>query len=242
MRRSSSRENPSRPRGVGRADQAVLINRRCPRESFVRFFGPPRGFSAGRARGAWCGLGADGRGPRYSVGNAGRAGVGERNGARSSLNRSRHRAVISAAQMSSLPTWKRRSPTDWRPVRSGAMLLLIKACRKQWSWPRLISSPCFFLAQFVNFFAWSKVGVILAVNGAACLKALPLGPLPLSPGPVPLLVGLVLLTALTDIFRGSTSAKRAILAPVFVPMFMRPGQSPEPPRPLTASVMAGRTS
>jgi len=78
----------------------------------------------------------------------------------------------------------------------------------------------FFIAQFVNLFAWSNVGVILAVQGATLLKALQLGP-------VPLLVGLVLLTAATDIFLGSASAKWAILAPVFVPMFMLLGYSPE---------------
>ncbi len=78
----------------------------------------------------------------------------------------------------------------------------------------------FFIAQFVNFFAWSNVGVILAVKGAAALKALELGP-------VPLLIGLVVLTASTDIFLGSASAKWAILAPVFIPMFMLLGYTPE---------------
>ena len=78
----------------------------------------------------------------------------------------------------------------------------------------------FFIAQFVNLFAWSNVGVILAVKGAAVLKSLQLGP-------VTLIVGLILLTAATDIFLGSASAKWAILAPVFVPMFMLLGYSPE---------------
>lgn len=78
----------------------------------------------------------------------------------------------------------------------------------------------FFIAQFVNLFAWSNVGVIVAVKGAAVLKALELGP-------VPLMVGLVLLTAATDLFLGSASAKWAILAPVFVPMFMLLGYTPE---------------
>jgi len=78
----------------------------------------------------------------------------------------------------------------------------------------------FFIAQFVNLFAWSNVGVIVAVKGAAVLKSLQLGP-------VPLMVGLVLLTAATDIFLGSASAKWAILAPVFVPMFMLLGYTPE---------------
>ena len=78
----------------------------------------------------------------------------------------------------------------------------------------------FFIAQFVNLFGWSNVGVILAVKGAAVLKAMNLGP-------VTLLIGLIVLTAATDIFLGSASAKWAILAPVFVPMFMLLGYSPE---------------
>lgn len=78
----------------------------------------------------------------------------------------------------------------------------------------------FFIAQFVAFFAWSNVGVLLAVKGAALLKSLALGPMPL-------MVGLVVLTASTDIFLGSASAKWAILAPIFVPMFMLLGYTPE---------------
>ncbi|MFM9031016.1 MAG: AbgT family transporter [Opitutaceae bacterium] len=78
----------------------------------------------------------------------------------------------------------------------------------------------FFIAQFVNLFGWSNVGVILAVKGAAVLQSLQLGP-------ITLIVGLILLTAATDIFLGSASAKWAILAPVFVPMFMLLGYSPE---------------
>ena len=78
----------------------------------------------------------------------------------------------------------------------------------------------FFIAQFVNFYNWSNLGVLFAIKGAAALKALALGP-------VPLLVGLILLTATVDLFLGSAAAKWAILAPVFVPMFMLLGYSPE---------------
>lgn len=78
----------------------------------------------------------------------------------------------------------------------------------------------FFIAQFVNLFNWANLGVILAVNGAALLKYLGLGPLPL-------LVGLILLTAFINLFLGSASAKWAIFAPIFVPMFMLLGYTPE---------------
>ncbi|MBM3843521.1 MAG: hypothetical protein FJ397_09720, partial [Verrucomicrobia bacterium] len=51
--------------------------------------------------------------------------------------------------------------------------------------------------------------------------------LSLNLGPIQLIVGLLLLTSATDLFLGSASAKWAILAPVFVPMFMLLGYSPE---------------
>jgi aminobenzoyl-glutamate transport protein len=78
----------------------------------------------------------------------------------------------------------------------------------------------FFIAQFVNLFAWSNLGVILAVQGAMLLRALQLGP-------IPLLVGLVVITALIDLLLGSSSAKWAMLGPVLVPMFMLLAYSPE---------------
>lgn len=78
----------------------------------------------------------------------------------------------------------------------------------------------FFIAQFVNIFNWSNLGVILAVSGAAFLRALELGPMPL-------LIALVAMTGTINILLGSSSAKWAMLGPVLVPMFMILGYSPE---------------
>jgi aminobenzoyl-glutamate transport protein len=78
----------------------------------------------------------------------------------------------------------------------------------------------FFIAQFVNIFAWSEIGVLIAVKGAAVLRAL-------GWGAIPLLLLLVLLTATIDLFMGSASAKWAMLGSVMVPMFMLLGYSPE---------------
>ncbi len=78
----------------------------------------------------------------------------------------------------------------------------------------------FFIAQFVNYFNWTNLGVILAVEGATFLRWLDLGP-------IPLLIGLVLLTATINLTLGSSSAKWAMLAPIFVPMFMLLGYAPE---------------
>lgn len=78
----------------------------------------------------------------------------------------------------------------------------------------------FMAAQFIAYFAWSNLGVVVAVNGANFLKATGIT------GP-PLLIMFILVSVLIDIFIGSASAKWAIMAPVFVPMLMLVGYSPE---------------
>jgi aminobenzoyl-glutamate transport protein len=78
----------------------------------------------------------------------------------------------------------------------------------------------FFAAQFIQLFTFSNMGLILAVKGSEVLKALDLGA-------VPLMLGFILLTVLLDLVIGSASAKWALMAPIFVPMFMLLGISPE---------------
>ncbi|MFX4228607.1 MAG: AbgT family transporter [Porticoccaceae bacterium] len=78
----------------------------------------------------------------------------------------------------------------------------------------------FFAAQFVNWFGWSQLGVITAIKGAEVLQAL-------NPNSTVLLILFVLLSALINLLIGSASAKWALLAPVFVPMLLLSGISPE---------------
>ena len=78
----------------------------------------------------------------------------------------------------------------------------------------------FFAAQFVALFNWTQLGLIFAVEGAEALKALGLPK-------IPLLLGFILLTATVNLAMGSASAKWALMAPVFIPMFMLLGYSPE---------------
>jgi aminobenzoyl-glutamate transport protein len=77
----------------------------------------------------------------------------------------------------------------------------------------------FFAAQFVAWFKWSQLGELLAISGAEGLRTLDLNP-------VLLLLLFVLLTACVDLFIGSASAKWALMAPVFVPMFLLAGIDP----------------
>jgi aminobenzoyl-glutamate transport protein len=78
----------------------------------------------------------------------------------------------------------------------------------------------FFAAQFIEYFRWSGLGEMLALAGGQLLVAAEL-PRAL------LLLGFVLVVCLADLFIGSMSAKYAFMAPVFVPMFMQVGISPE---------------
>ena len=78
----------------------------------------------------------------------------------------------------------------------------------------------FFASQFVAYFNWSNLGLIFAVKGADTLKASGLQG-------IPLMTGFVLLSSFLNLIMGSASAKWAIMAPVFVPMFMLLGYSPE---------------
>lgn len=78
----------------------------------------------------------------------------------------------------------------------------------------------FFAAQFVAYFKWSNLGIILAVNGADMLMSSDIGM-------IPLMILFILLSAAINMLMGSASAKWAILAPIFIPMFMIMGYSPE---------------
>ncbi len=78
----------------------------------------------------------------------------------------------------------------------------------------------FFAAQFVAYFKWSHLGEIMAINGANVLKSI-------NVGTIPLILSFILLTCVVNMVMGSSSAKWAIMAPIFIPLFMQLGYSPE---------------
>ena len=78
----------------------------------------------------------------------------------------------------------------------------------------------FFAAQFVSYFGWSNLGSIIAIKGAGLLSTLDL-----SAGF--LLVMFIAMAASINLLIGSSSAKWALIAPVFVPMLMLAGITPE---------------
>lgn len=80
----------------------------------------------------------------------------------------------------------------------------------------------FFAAQFLAYFNWTNLGTVMAVKGAGAIKGLNL-----QDSPILLMVSLVLFTAVVNLVIGSASAKWTLLAPIFVPMFMLLGYTPE---------------
>jgi aminobenzoyl-glutamate transport protein len=78
----------------------------------------------------------------------------------------------------------------------------------------------FVIAQFVSFFNWTNLGLILAVKMGDFLKVSGFTGFPM-------VVMVILVTMFVNLFLGSGSAKWALLSPVFVPMFMMLDYSPE---------------
>ena len=78
----------------------------------------------------------------------------------------------------------------------------------------------FFAAQFVAFFGWTNLGAITAVTGADFLQSTGMT------GPVVFFL-FILMCAVINLSLGSASAQWAVTAPIFVPMLMLIGYSPE---------------
>ena len=78
----------------------------------------------------------------------------------------------------------------------------------------------FTAGQFVAYFNETNLGLILGVTGADFLERINLTG-------IPLVLAFILVVGIINLFVGSASAKWAILAPVFVPLMMQLGYSPE---------------
>lgn len=78
----------------------------------------------------------------------------------------------------------------------------------------------FAAAQFISYFNWSNLGTWVAVEGAEFLKSIHLTGLGA-------LIAFSLLAALLNLLIFSGSAQWALMAPIFIPMFMLLGYKPE---------------
>jgi aminobenzoyl-glutamate transport protein len=78
----------------------------------------------------------------------------------------------------------------------------------------------FFMAQFVNYFAYTRLDRMLAYAGGSLLVSADL--------PIPIfLVLFVLLVVFGDFALSGMLSKFGVMAPIFIPMFMMAGMSPE---------------
>lgn len=77
----------------------------------------------------------------------------------------------------------------------------------------------FIMGQFISYFNWTNLGQVLAIGGSDILTSIGFT----GPG---LFIGFILLCAFVNLFIGSGSAKWALLAPIFVPMFALLGYHP----------------
>jgi len=78
----------------------------------------------------------------------------------------------------------------------------------------------FFAAQFIAEFGRSNIGALMALEGAAILKAAGM------PSAITV-IGIIVITGMVNLFVGSASAKWALLAPILVPMLMQLNISPD---------------
>jgi aminobenzoyl-glutamate transport protein len=78
----------------------------------------------------------------------------------------------------------------------------------------------FFIAQFIALFTYTNMATVAAVKVGDILSAAGLGP-------IPLLIGFVLVVLLLNLLITGVIPKWAIFAPVFVPLLMRLGMHPE---------------
>lgn len=77
----------------------------------------------------------------------------------------------------------------------------------------------FVIAQFIDIFAYTNLGMIIAVNSAELLQAAGFTGLPM-------IIFFILLCCVVNLFMTSGSAKWYIFAPILVPMMMTLGYSP----------------
>lgn len=81
----------------------------------------------------------------------------------------------------------------------------------------------YFVAQFLNYFNDSHIGILIASMGAKLVEMIPQGNMFMT---IVLMVAFIFLTAFVNLFMGGASSKWGLLAPIFVPILMVEGFTP----------------
>ncbi len=96
---------------------------------------------------------------------------------------------------------------------------VIAAIQKSWAGLAGLLFLFLLIAQFIAYFNYSNLAQIAAVRLGDTIETM-------SVGTLPLLVGAILITVVVGIIMPQAIAKWALLAPIFVPLFLRLGIAP----------------
>jgi len=97
---------------------------------------------------------------------------------------------------------------------------VIGAIQKSWAGLAGLLFLFLLIAQFIAYFNYSNLAQIAAVQLGDLIETM-------SVGTLPLLLGAILITVVVGVIMPQAIAKWALLAPVFIPLFLRLGVAPE---------------
>ena len=97
---------------------------------------------------------------------------------------------------------------------------VIDAITKSWAGLAGLLFLFLLIAQFIAYFSFSNMATVAAVKMGDILEQLDIGS-------VWLLIGVILITSVVNLIMPTIIAKWAILAPIFIPLFVRLGIEPE---------------
>jgi aminobenzoyl-glutamate transport protein len=97
---------------------------------------------------------------------------------------------------------------------------VLKTVTKSWSGLASLLFLFLLIAQFIAYFNFSNIAQVVAVKLGDVLERINIGP-------VWLLIGVILITLIVDFIIPAAIAKWALLAPIFIPLFIRLGVAPQ---------------
>jgi aminobenzoyl-glutamate transport protein len=97
---------------------------------------------------------------------------------------------------------------------------ILKTITKSWAGMASLLFLFLLIAQFIAYFNFTNIAQVLAVQLGDILEDLDIGT-------VWLLIGVIIITLVVDLIIPASIAKWALLAPIFVPLFIRLGVAPQ---------------
>jgi aminobenzoyl-glutamate transport protein len=97
---------------------------------------------------------------------------------------------------------------------------VLKTITKSWAGLAGLLFLFLLIAQFIAYFNYSRIADVLAVKLGDVLERINIGP-------VWLLIGVIIISFIVDLIIPQAIAKWALLAPIFIPLFLRLGVAPQ---------------